>query len=110
MKIKILILATIASVLVSWDLSWHMSRSRIYAETGVIINVTETEFGIYKVEFKTANGNKFSFYTDDFDIYEEELISVLMDDNGTEYVNDDKYIKHRYSGTPEMYMGEYDNE
>ena len=104
MKTKIWIIVIIMSVIISWDLSWHMSRSGLYPETGVITNIVETSFGIYEITFETANGNMFSFYTDDYDIYVGEIISVLMDDNGTEVVYNDTIIKHTYSGTPEMYI------
>ena len=101
-KILTTILA-IGLLITSFSSGYLLSRSTLYPETGIITDVTQTDTGTYEIIFETSNGNIFSFYTDDCDLYVGDLISILMDNNGTEIVYNDTIIDHKYSGTPDMY-------
>ena len=99
------ILIIILVALLSFNIGYFLSRSTLYPETGIITEVIKTDVDTYEVVFEVANGNMFSFYTDDYDLYVGEIISVLMDNNGTEIVYNDKIIDYKYSGTIEMFGG-----
>lgn len=65
-----------------------------YAETGIVTQVSTTSD---LVVFQTQNGNLFSFYgADDYEV--NDMVSVIMDSNGTDEVKDDRVINAKYSG------------
>lgn len=69
-------------------------KSQMYPECGVIIKIDKRR---NTVTFQTQNGNMFAFYgTEDFLV--GDLVAVIMDDNGTPKVSDDKIMDVKYSG------------
>ena len=50
-----------------------------------------------------GNGNMFSFYNTDGDWMLGDLCSLIMYDNGTEIVHDDKVVSVRYGGYIELF-------
>lgn len=63
-------------------------------DTGLVYRVSETED---LVEYICQNGNCFAFYgAEDWCV--DDIVSVIMDDNGTPEVADDIILDCRYSG------------
>ncbi len=74
--------------------SCNTERSGWYPMSGVIVGVNEADD---IVTFSNANGQKFSFYGSE-DWSEGDTVAVIMNDNGTEYVDDDTVIMAYYQG------------
>lgn len=61
----------------------------LYPEVAVVTNIIEAQ-GKYYVEFTVSNGNQFIWISDDGDINVNEYYALMLDDNGTDLVQDDK--------------------
>lgn len=69
-------------------------NSNTYPDTGLVYEVNEKE---NTVSYICQNGNCFAFYgVEDWVV--GDLVSVIMDDNGTPEVADDIILNCRYSG------------
>ena len=66
-----------------------------YPETAIITDYEVTDNG-YLVEFTMSNGNMFLYETDDGDFEIGDCFSLLMDNNDTAEVQDDKIVKIKY--------------
>ena len=65
----------------------------LYPDVGLI-----TEISGDTVKILMQNGNVFEFTAEDGDWFEGDLAAVIMDNNGTEEIEDDKIIQVKYSG------------
>lgn len=68
-------------------------ENNLYPDVGLV-----TEISGDTVKILMQNGNVFRFTADDGDWFEGDLVAVIMDDNGTEEIEDDKIIQVKYSG------------
>jgi len=76
----------------------------IYPHMGVVTKVSavkRTEY--FKVTFRDAEGRKWSWYDDDPSWTKGDFVAVIMYDNGTKTVYDDKVVDARYVGTLKMF-------
>jgi len=100
MRILALIIAVVALLTGGGNVA-TTTESETYPLTGII---TEIDEGNDFVVFECANGNQFSFYgVEDWMV--GDVVSAIMDDNGTPEVKDDKIVKIHYSGTTERLEG-----
>lgn len=74
--------------------SCNTERSGWYPMSGTVVGVNRADD---IVTFSNPNGQKFSFYGSE-DWGEGDKVAVIMDDNGTEYVDDDIVIMAYYQG------------
>lgn len=103
MKNKIGIIIIILALCLATMASWFMSRSVLYPDTGIIIEVNQTEVNTYEIVYQTANGHEWSFYTEDPDWFVGDIISTIMSNQLTDDITDDVIINVKYSGTIDMY-------
>lgn len=98
----IVTMMTAAMTMVSGATEANLPKGNVagyYADCGVISEaVEETEEGFYEVVITMQNGNMFSFYSEDGDWMEGDLVSVIFYDNGTDAVADDEILSAKYSG------------
>lgn len=92
---KLTSLITIISIMAgSAGNTYFKSYEDIYPETA-IVQEANTETDIVTVE--TFNGNLFQFYGVE-DYQAGDIVSMIMDSNKTEAVNDDIILSVKYSG------------
>lgn len=72
------------------------AHAEIYPKTARIVNI-RLEGTKDVVTLEDSNGFTWE-YDGVEDYYLGDLVSLIMDDNGTEIISDDKIISHRYSG------------
>lgn len=72
----------------------------LYPLTGIVTEVHEVDKGTDLVTMTCANGNQFSWYTDNTDDWcINDLASCIMNSNGTDEVYDDEIVDAHYVGT-----------
>lgn len=92
---KLTSLITIISIMAgSSGNTYFKSYEDIYPETAII---TETNQEADIVTVQTFNGNLFQFYGIE-DYQAGDIVSMIMDSNKTEAVNDDIILSVKYSG------------
>lgn len=75
-----------------------------YPETGIITAIDfADDYSGCLLEIIVANGNIFEYYSEDCDWWYNDLVSMIMDDMGTELVYDDEIIMIQYSGRLEHF-------
>jgi hypothetical protein len=80
------------------------SPSNLYPETGIITAIDfEDDYSDCLLEITVANGNIFSCYSENCDWWYNDIVSMIMDDNGTEYVDNDEIVMIQYSGRLEHF-------
>lgn len=96
-KIALMMFLTLASVALPIRLAAKANTipcTKQYPETGIVTVINlENDF----VEFETYSGNVFSFYGCD-NWHVGDVVSAIMNDNGTDAITDDEVIKVQYSG------------
>ncbi len=70
----------------------------IYPETVAVVDMKENLGGLYTVTGRTMTGNEFSFYSDSSDWMRRDIVSLILDNNGTPEVEDDQILGAKYSG------------
>lgn len=71
----------------------------LYPLTGIVTEVEHME-DTDLITMTTANGNQFSWYTDSTDDwFINDLVSCIMNSNGTDEVYDDEIVDAHYVGT-----------
>ena len=72
----------------------------LYPLTGIVTEVHEVDKDSDLVTMTTANGNQFSWYADSIDDwFINDLVSCIMNSNGTDEVYDDEIVDAHYVGT-----------
>lgn len=72
--------------------------NRLYPETAIVVDI---EDGV--ITAICANGNMFEFFADDGDWCNGDICAMIMYDNGTESVIDDRIISVKYAGYMEAF-------
>ena len=71
----------------------------LYPLTGIVTEVEHME-DTDLITMTTANGNQFSWYADSIDDwFINDLVSCIMNSNGTDEVYDDEIVDAHYVGT-----------
>lgn len=98
---KIIVLATITAAVAAATLTGMHAEARkaskpsnLYPATMKVIDIDESDD---LVTVETATGFTYGFYGAQ-DLYNNDLVSLIMDDNGTEVITDDKIVDVQYSG------------
>ena len=100
-KLLPIILAALLASLASSAITQANITAHTYPQTAVI---TEIDEPAETITVTCANGNQFTFHSAPEDWFCGDLVSLLMHDNCTDTVQDDKILQIRYSGTPEMFQ------
>lgn len=100
---KLLVLA-LATMMVSTPVSAAPTTDGeckdLYPLTGIVTEVQEVDKDTDLVTMTTANGNQFSWYADSIDDwFINDLVSCIMNSNGTDEVYDDEIVDAHYVGT-----------
>lgn len=74
--------------------------SHIYPQTAIITDISEST---ETITVTCSNGNRFAFHSAPEDWFCGDLVSLIMHDNNTDTVQDDKILQIRYSGTPAQF-------
>ena len=75
-----------------------------YPETGIITSIDfADDYSSCLLEITVANGNIFSYYSEDCDWWYNDIVSMIMDDKGTDIVYDDEILMIQYSGRLEHF-------
>ena len=96
-KIPYAIIAILITIMIGIVI---MVKNNIYPETAMITNI-DAENNLITVT--CGNGNMFSFYSESEDWICGDLCSLIMYNNRTVIVDDDKVIKSKYSGYLELF-------
>lgn len=92
-KAIIMLMMVLVTVTMSGFISSAQEEINYYPLTAIITNVDGNE-----ITATSINGNKWQFL-DDEEYYEKgDMVSLLMDDKGTDLVFDDEIVKVHYCG------------
>lgn len=85
-------------------------NKRFYSLTGIVTNIFPLTSKEDQITITCANGNIFQFRDDTESCWDVgDLASCMMDNNGTEYVTDDKVITAMYAGSLEQLEAQCSN-
>lgn len=101
MKKFLLVFAALAALLLAYIAGQTCMSAHIYPETAVLTSINSAA---EEITVTCANGNRFAVRTASEDWCIGDLCSLLVYDNNTETVEDDKILQIRYSGTPSMFQ------
>lgn len=72
--------------------------NRLYMETAIVIDINNNTVSVI-----CADGNVFGFFSNDGDWCNGDICTMIMYNNGTESVTDDRIVNVKYAG----YMGAF---
>lgn len=98
-KYKILFVITLILLVTMITVGICISNN-LHSRVAIITKIDEES---NLVTATCGNGNVFSFYDTNEDWMLGDLCSLIMYDNGTEVVSDDKVISARYGGFIELF-------
>ena len=85
-------------------------NGKYYPTAGIVTSVTSKSHSTDIVTFICSNGNIFSFIAPATDCWEEEdIVSCIMDNNGTSKVHDDVIVSALYVGSTRQLEQEYNS-
>ena len=85
-------------------------NGKYYPTAGIVTSVTSKSDSTDIVTFICSNGNIFSFTAPATDCWEEEdIVSCIMDNNGTSKVHDDVIVSALYVGSTRQLEQEYNS-
>lgn len=99
-KLSSLIIGTVASI----TSCQPPKEIGYYPTTTVISSISEVEVETEKKYWLTLedfNGNEWAYISEDGDWLEDDIVNLIMCDNGTEEIEDDIIVYVRYSGYSE---------
>ena len=101
MKKFLLVFAALAALLLAYIAGQTCMSAHIYPEAAVLTSINSAA---EEITVTCVNGNRFAVRTASEDWCIGDLCSLLVYDNNTETVEDDKILQIRYSGTPSMFQ------
>lgn len=81
-------------------LAWKLrtDREHVYPAAMVVTEVEQTAPDRWTVTARTMTGFRYAFETEDCDWMEGDIAAMIMDDNRTPVITDDKILSVRYCG------------
>ena len=101
MKKFLLVFPVFGALLLVYIASQVYMSAHIYPATAVLTGINSAS---EEITVTCANGNQFAVRTAPEDWCIGDLCSLLVYDNNTDIVYDDKILQFRYSGTPPMFQ------
>lgn len=96
---KAKLLVAVVSSIAGIAFTGTKSEAKLYPDCGMVVEVNKIQGDDpYELVIEMQNGNLFSKTTDESDWCEDDMIALIMDDNGTPSVKDDIIIASKYVG------------